>query len=161
MTSSHLPLPKPQARPGRRLRNRLRSAFLPGARWPLLPGVPAGLLLLALPPLLFATACDFITAEPPLALSASLEADQLSLVAGQVVRFSAEGTGDRLGALVLNFGDGGQQTSEAGGARRASLEVEWVYEDPGTYLAGLEVIEFSGARASAFLEITVTPSTEP
>jgi hypothetical protein len=107
------------------------------------------------------SACDFITAESPLDLTASLEADRISVVAGQAVRFSAEGTGDRLGALVLNFGDGGQQTSEAGGARRASLEVEWVYEEPGTYQAGLEVIEFSGARASAFLEVTVTSSTEP
>jgi hypothetical protein len=143
MTPSHLPRPKPRA------------------LWRSPKDVPSGLLLLALLPLFLLTACDFITAEPPLDLTASLEADQLSLVAGQIVRFSAEGTGDRLGALILDFGDGGQQTSEAGGARRASLEVEWVYEEPGTYLAGLEVIEFNGARASAFLEITVTPSAAP
>ncbi len=161
MTPYHLPHPKPRPGPGHRLRDRLRSPFRPGVRWPFPPDVPAGILPLVLPLLLFVAGGDFITAESPLALSASLEADQLSLVAGQTVRFSAEGTGDRLGALVLNFGDGGQQTSEAGGARRASLEVEWVYEDPGIYLAGLEVIEFNGARASAFLEITVIPSAEP
>ena len=159
MTPSHLSRPK--SRPGRRLRNRSASPSRPGARWRLPPDLPSGLLLLALLPPLLLTACDFITAEPPLPLSASLEADQLSLVAGQAVRFSAEGTGNRLGALVLNFGDGGQESSEAGGARRASLEVEWVYEEPGTYLAGLEVIEFNGARASAFQEITVTPPAEP
>jgi hypothetical protein len=147
MTPSHGPCPRP--RPS------------PRARRPSPTDASSGLLLLALLPLLLLTACDFITAEPPLDLTASLEADRLSIVAGQAVRFSAEGTGDRLGALILNFGDGGQQTNEAGGARRASLEVEWVYEDPGTYLAGLEVIEFDGARASAFLEITVTPPAEP
>jgi len=160
MTPSHL-FSRPKPRTGRRLRDRLRSPLGPGAGWPFPPDVPAGLLLLVLPLLLVAAGCDFITAEPPLALSASLEADQLSPVAGQAVRFSAEGTGNRLGALVLNFGDGGREASEAGGARRASLEVEWVYEEPGTYLAGLEVMEFTGARASAFLEITVTPSAAP
>jgi len=159
MTPSRLSRPK--SRPGRRLRDRLGAPSRPGAHWRLPPDLPSGFLLLALLPPLLLTACDFITAEPPLALSASLEADQLSLDVGQIVRFSAEGTGDRLGALVLDFGDGGQETSEAGGARRASLEVEWVYEEPGTYLAGLEVIEFTGARASAFLEITVTSSGEP
>lgn len=99
--------------------------------------------------------CGLVETEGPLALTASLEADRLTAAPGEVIRFFAEGTGQHIGALVLTMGDGGQESHDVAGARRASLEVNWAYEDPGTYVVELEVLEFSGAGASDFLEITV------
>jgi hypothetical protein len=117
--------------------------------------------LMAAAGLLVLTGCDLLTAEDPLPLSASLEVDTASPRAGEPVRFIAEGTGEQLAAIILEFGDGGQDVQEFGGGRRASVQREWTYQEPGTYLASMEVVEFSGLRASAFVEIVVSGSGSP
>jgi hypothetical protein len=111
-----------------------------------------GTLLLAVP---FLHGCGLIETEEPLALTATLEADRLSAAPEEVIRFFAEGTGQHIGALILDLGDGGQESHDVAGARRASMEVNWAYEEPGTYRVELEVLEFSGAGATDALEITI------
>ncbi len=113
------------------------------------------------PGLLLLPGCDLLTAEEPLPLTAALEVDPANPQAGEAVRFSAEGTGEQLAAIILEFGDGGQDVQEFGGGRRATVQREWVYEEPGTYVATMEVVEFSGLRASAFVEVEVSGPGSP
>jgi hypothetical protein len=110
--------------------------------------------------LALASGCDVLTSEGPLPLTATLQAHPLTTHTGQSVRFTAEGTGQALGALVLDFGDGGQEVNEVGGARRASLEMNWSYGEAGAYMAVLEVVELSGARTMDVVEITITDGPE-
>jgi PKD repeat protein len=103
-------------------------------------------------------ACWSETVSDPAELSITLSAQPTSAPVGRDIRFQFSAAGQSLSSVLIEFGDGTTDSTDALFARTAQGTRFHAYTRPGVFEAVATVTEVGGATATARATVTVTAS---
>lgn len=100
-------------------------------------------------------ACDDLVDEGfPTAVE--LSTDRTTAAIGEPITFHFEAQGRRLAGVILDYGDGVQDSINTNGARTAAGDRSHAYAGSGSFLVHAHALEKSGDSATAVLQVEVT-----
>lgn len=84
-----------------------------------------------------------------------LSADRTTAAIAEPITFHFEAQGRRLAGVILDYGDGVQDSINTDGARTAAGERSHAYAVSGSFLVHAHALETSGDSATAVLQVEV------